>query len=79
MSNNRAQINLARTDAKFLPLKMEAMGIGKGKNMGIWAHQNFVADPEIVGYSVMVRQIPCLCRGCLQRFQKHIRECYSNL
>ncbi len=46
--------------------------------MGIQAHHNFVPDPEIAGYSVMVRRIPCLCLECLQRFQKPVRECYSN-
>ena len=55
-----------------------AMGFGTGKNMGIRTHHNFVADPEIVGYSVMARCIPCLCHGCLQRFQKPIGERYSN-
>ena len=67
-----------RGDTEFLPLKMEAMGFGTGKNMGIRTHHNFVADPEIVGYSVMARRVPCLCHGCLQRFQKPIGERYSN-
>ncbi len=57
---------------------MEAIGFGKGKNMGMRAHHNFVADPDIVGYSVMVRQIPCLCPGFLQRFQKPVGARYSN-
>jgi hypothetical protein len=62
--------------AEFLPLKMEAVRFDKGQNMGICAH-NFAAGPEIVGYSVMARQIPCLCPGCLQRFQKPVPERYS--
>jgi hypothetical protein len=49
--------------AEFPPLKMEAVGFYKGKNMGIQAHHNFVTNPEIVGYSVMARQIPYLCPG----------------
>ncbi len=64
--------------AEFLLLKMEAVGFGKGKNMGIWAHHNFVANPDIVGYSMMARQIPCLWPQCLQKFQKPITERYSN-
>jgi hypothetical protein len=64
--------------AEFLPLKMEAVGFDKGKNMGLRAHHNFVFDPEILGYSVMARQIPCLCPGCLQRFQKPVGKRYSN-
>jgi hypothetical protein len=31
-------------DAKFLPLKMEAMGFGKGKNMGIHTHRRLLRD-----------------------------------
>jgi hypothetical protein len=57
---------------------MEAIGFGTGKNMGIRTHHNFVADPEIVGYSIMARRIPCLCHGCAQRFQKPVGEHYSN-
>jgi hypothetical protein len=53
------------------------MGFGTGKNMGIRTHHNFVANPEIVGYSVMARRVPCLCHGCSQKFQKTIGECYS--
>jgi hypothetical protein len=34
---------------------MEAFGFDKGNNMGIGAHHNFVANPEIVGYSLMAR------------------------
>jgi hypothetical protein len=64
--------------AEFLPLKMEAVGFDKGKNMGIRAHHNFVANPEIVGYSIMARRIPCLCSGCLKSFQKSDKERYSN-
>ncbi len=33
--------------AEFIPLKMEAIGFGKGPNMGLQAHHNFIADPEI--------------------------------
>ncbi len=68
-----------RSDTEFLTLKMEVMGFGTGKkNMCIRSHHNFVADPEIVGYSLMARRIPCLCHGCLLRFQKSIGERYSN-
>ncbi len=41
--------------AKLLPLKMDAIGFDKGKNNGLRAHHNFVADPEIIGYLVMAR------------------------
>ena len=64
--------------AEFLPLKMEAMGFGTGKNMGLRTHHNFVADPEIVGYSIMARRIPCLFHGCSLMFQKPIGERNSN-
>jgi hypothetical protein len=47
--------------------------------MGIRAHHSLVADPEVVGYPVVARQIPFLCPGCLQRFQKSVAEHYSNL
>ena len=57
---------------------MEAVGFKKGTNMGLCAHHNFVANPEVAGYSVMVRHIPCLCPGCLQRFKKHVSERYAN-
>jgi hypothetical protein len=67
-----------RGETEFLPLKMEAIGFGTGKNMGIRTHHNFVTDREIVGYSIMARRIPCLCHGCAQRFQKPVGECYSN-
>ena len=65
-------------NTEFLTLKMEAVGFKKGTNMGLRAHHNFVADPEVAGYSVMVRRIPCLCPGCLQRFKKHVSERYAN-
>ncbi len=58
---------------------MDAIGFNKGKNNGIWVHHNFVADPEIIGYSVMARRIPCLCPGCLERFQKPVAKRYSDL
>jgi hypothetical protein len=64
--------------ANFLPLKMEAVGFNKGKNMGLHAHHNFVADPEVLGYTVMARRIPCLCQGCSSRFKKPIEQRYSN-
>ena len=63
---------------EFLTMKMEAVGFQKGKNMGLGAHHNFVADPEVAGCSVMVRRVPCLCPGCLQRFKKQVSERYEN-
>ncbi len=57
---------------------MDAVGFDKGKNMSTQAHHNFVADPEIIGFSMMARQIPCLCPGCLERFQKPVAKLYSN-
>ena len=44
-------------NTEFLTLKMEAVGFKKGTNMGLRAHHNFVADPEVAGYSVTVRRI----------------------
>jgi hypothetical protein len=41
---------------------MEACGFEKGKHMGLQAHHNFVADPEILGYVVMSERITCLCK-----------------
>ena len=64
--------------AKFLTLKMGAKGFDKGKNMGLRAHHNFVADPEIVGWKVMARRIPCLCEGCSSRFQSPVHQRYLN-
>ncbi len=57
---------------------MEANGFEKGKHMGLQAHHNFAADPEIPGYTIMLRRITCLCRGCRERFTKPIGECYKN-
>jgi hypothetical protein len=37
-----------------------------------------IADPEIPGYTVMSRRIPCLCQGCRERFNKPIGERYQN-
>jgi len=62
----------------LLTLKMEAVGFKKRTNMGFRAHYNFVADPEVAEYSVMVRRIPCFCPGCLQRFKKYVSERYAN-
>jgi hypothetical protein len=52
-----------RGEAKMMGMKMEAIGFGKRKYMGLRAHHNFVADPDIPGYIVMARQMPCLCNG----------------
>jgi hypothetical protein len=52
----------------MLGVKMEADGFEKGKHMGLQTHDNFVADPEITGYTIMLRRIPCLCHGCRERF-----------
>jgi hypothetical protein len=62
----------------MLAVKMEAYGFEKGKHMGLQDHHNFVANPEILGYTVMSRRIPCLCQGCRERFNKPIDECYQN-
>ncbi len=64
--------------AKFLTLKMEAKGFDKGKNMGLRARHNFVAEPEIVGWTVMARRISCLCEGCSLRFQRPVHQRYLN-
>ena len=46
--------------------------------MGIRAHSNFVADPEIAGYAVMARRNPCFCGPCKERFKKPVGERYKN-
>jgi hypothetical protein len=64
--------------SEFLTLKMQATGFEVGKNMGLRAHHNVVADPEVPGLCVMVRRIPCLCPGCSLRFKKPVSERYTN-
>ncbi len=56
---------------------MEADDFEKRKLMGLRAHHNFVADPEIPGYMIMSRRIPCLCHGCRERFTKPIGKRYQ--
>ncbi len=56
---------------------MEAIVFEKGKHLDLQALHNFVADPEIPGYVVMSRRIPCLCQGCRERFNKPIGERYQ--
>ena len=64
--------------AEFLNLKMKAIGFGKGKHMGLRGYHNFVADPDMVGYAIMARRIPCLCEGCKARMNLPIDYRYSN-
>jgi hypothetical protein len=67
-----------RGEAKMMGMKIEAIGFGKRKYMGLWAHHNFVVDPDIPEYTVMARQMPCLCNGCQSRLKKHVDERYLN-
>ncbi len=67
-----------RGDCTILGMKMEAVSFGKGKHMGLRAHHNFVADPEIAGYVVMARRIPYLCAGCSLRLKMPIGDRYVN-
>ena len=66
----------ARGAAKYLHLKMTGHGFDNGPYMGIRAHSCFVADPEVKGYIVIARRIPCFCRPCKDRFKKPVRERY---
>ena len=68
-----------RGAAKYLHLKMTGHGFGVGgAYMGIRAHHNFVGDPELAGYCVMARCIPCICLPCKNRFQLPVNERYKN-
>jgi hypothetical protein len=62
----------------LIRVKIEADGFEKGNHMGLQAHHNFVADPEIPGYTIMSRRIPCLCHGCRERFTKPFGKQYLN-
>ena len=46
--------------------------------MGLRGYHNFVADPDMVGYAIMARRIPCLCEGCKARMNMPIDYRYSN-
>ena len=50
----------------------------KGEAHGTTSPSQFVADPEIPGYTIMSRRIPWLCHGCRERFTKPIGQRYLN-
>jgi len=67
-----------RNDVQCKDLKAAVVnGFDTGPRNGLSAMYNIRADPELGAGQIAVRRIPCACIGCLNRFERLIKERYT--